>query len=407
MVPVYGRESGRTVSSNTKWEWEEQIDEHLCAIRRQLHQQPELSFAEYETSKTIEKCLDEWGIPYRRVCGTGIVVDIWGERGDGRRLALRADIDALPIQEESGLSFSSRRLGVMHACGHDGHTAILLGAAYHLWKHRSQFKGMVRCIFQPGEEADGAAKRLIESGVLENPQIEAAVALHLWPHLPFGAVGLKEGGVTASCDDFVIEVKGKGGHAGRPHQAIDAIAIGIEVFRSLEHLAVRMNNPVEPLVIHVGKIQGGTASNVVADHLRMEGTIRTLSEEVRKGVKAKICQMVEGVAGQYGGRAHILYRDGNPAVCNDPAVMAAVKQSASEIVGEAHIHLLPHPSMGADDFGYFAQQVPSTYFRLGIQQEGQETYDLHHPKFWFNDAIIPIGGKLFTQIALNWLQKGE
>jgi amidohydrolase len=389
------------------WQWDDRIEQRLVAIRRRIHQRPELSFQEYETYETIGTCLKEWGIPFRRVLETGIVVDIWGERGEGRSIALRADMDALPIQEESDVPFSSERPGVMHACGHDGHTAMLLGAVYHLWKHRAQFSGLVRCIFQPGEEADGAAKQMIEAGVLDHPRIDAAVALHLWPHLPFGSVGIKEGGVTAACDDFTIEIVGKAGHGARPHQAVDAIAIGAEVIQSFQYLAVKMNNPIEPLVIHVGKIQGGTASNVIADRLTLEGTIRTLSESVRVAVKEKFLRLVSGIAEQYGGRANISYRDGNPAVWNDPRVIGVFKKSAAKIVGDANVLVLPHPSMGADDFGYFAREVPSVYFRLGIRQEGVEAYDLHHPKFSFDEAIIPIGAKLLTQTAITWLQEGR
>lgn len=394
-------------SANILWNWNSSLDQQLYAIRRHLHRNPELSFEEYETSTFIARCLEEWGIPYQRLCETGIVVDIQGDRGAGRTLALRADIDALPIEERSGLPFASTRPGIMHACGHDGHTTILLGTVYHLWNHKDRFRGLVRCIFQPGEEADGAAQRLIEAGVLANPEIEAAVALHLWPHLPFGSVGLKEGGVTASSDDFALEIFGKGGHAARPHQAIDAIAIGTELMGALQYLAVKMNNPVEPLVVHVGKINGGTASNIVADRVTLEGTIRTLSEEVRLDIKSKFFQLVADVVGRYGATCDIHYRDGNPAVFNDARVKALVERSAAEIVGRDNIHILPHPSMGSDDFGYFAKLVPSTYFRLGIMKTGMACYDLHHPQFQFDDTIIPIGAKIFTQCALNWLEEGE
>jgi amidohydrolase len=392
---------------NALWEWEEGIDEQLFEIRRHLHRFPELSFQEVKTSQYIGSKLDEWGIPYRNICGTGIVVDIWGEAGDGPKVALRADIDALPIEEQSGLPFSSKHPGVMHACGHDGHTTILLGAVFHLWKYKSGLPGMVRCIFQPGEEADGAAQRMIEEGVLEDPLIEVMVALHLWPHLPFGSVGVREGAVTASCDDFVIEIQGKGGHGARPHHAIDAIAIGAEVIRSLQFLAAKGNNPVEPLVIHVGKIYGGSASNVVADRVTLEGTVRAASYDTRTEIKAKLLSLVKGTAELYGGIARIVYRDGNPPVINDAVVKEIVEKSAGDIIGEEHIHPLPAPSMGADDFGFFAEKVPSTYFRLGIRKFGEGTYDLHHPKFMFDETIIPIGSKIFTQFVFNWMQRGE
>ncbi|MET3288445.1 UNVERIFIED_CONTAM: amidohydrolase [Brevibacillus sp. OAP136] len=395
------------MSIGTEWEWDSAIDERLYAVRKQLHQHPELSFSEHETCATIVRTLNEWGIPSKIMCETGVVVDIHGGLGTGRTIALRADIDALPIEEKSGVPFASQNPGVMHACGHDGHTTILLGAVYHLWKHRDRFRGLVRCIFQPGEEADGAAKKMIEAGVLSEPTIEAAVALHLWPHLPFGTVGVREGSVTASCDDFSIHITGKGGHSARPHQAVDAIAISAEVIRALQYLRVKMSNPVEPLVIHVGKINGGVASNVVADAVTLDGTIRSLTEEVRIDCKRKFIELVEGIAQQYGGKANVSYDDGNPAVNNNARVLHRLAESAARVIGEANLHTLPHPSMGADDFGYFAQAVPSTYFRLGIKRSEKDSFDLHHPQFYFDEAIIPIGGKIFTQFALNWLEEGE
>lgn len=390
-------------AEHVKWEWQTQIEEELYEIRRYLHENPELSFQEFGTQNYICSRLERWGIPYRKVTGTGVVVDIQGEEGTGKNIALRADIDALPIEEKSGVPFSSKNHGVMHACGHDGHTTILLGAVYHLWKYKSEFSGLVRCIFQPGEEADGAAEKMINDGVLDNPQIESVVALHLWPKLPLGSIGVKTDAVTASCDDFEIEVIGEGGHAARPHEATDAIAIAVDIIHSLKYLATKRTNPVEPVLIHVGTFHGGDAANVVADKATISGTIRCISPETRKKIKRDFHHLVTGIAEQYGGKVNIRFIDGHPPVINDEAVTGRLVNAAILHIGRENILTLTHPSMGADDFGFFSERVPTAYFRLGIQEEGKPIYDLHHPKFYFSEKVIPIGAKIVTQYALDSL----
>ncbi|MFY0545636.1 M20 metallopeptidase family protein [Brevibacillus sp. H7] len=378
----------------------------LIEIRRHLHRYPELSFQEFQTFEYIASCLKGWGIPYRQVGETGIAVDIIGEKGEGPHIGIRADIDALPIEEKTGLPYASCHPGVMHACGHDGHTAILLGTAYQLYHRRKEWAGRVRCIFQPGEEADGAAQRMIDQGVLEHPRIDGMLGLHLWPHLPHGTVGVKYGAVTASCDDFVIEIEGKGGHSARPHQSVDAIAISAQVLQALSVLVTKGNNPVDPVVVHVGKIQGGTASNVVADRVVMEGTARAVALETRRKLKSQLIQWAESIAASFGGKATVQYTEGHPPVINDERMTRALEESAAEILGPGSVRLLKEPSMGADDFGAFAEKVPSTYFRLGVGQEGRPVYDLHHPQFQFDDSIIPIGVKVLVWTVLSRLQKG-
>lgn len=383
------------------WEWDKSIEEELFGIRKTLHQNPELSFLEYETCRYIQSILANWGIPYKVVCDTGVIVDIYGGVEKGPKIALRADIDALPIKEESGLPFSSKKEGVMHACGHDGHTTILLGAVYHIWKNRNQLKGLVRCIFQPGEEEDGAAKQMIESGVLQHPEIEEIIALHLWPKLPIGSIGIKTGPVTASCDDFEIEICGKSGHAARPHEGVDAIAIAAEIVHSLQYFTAKWKDPVDPLVIHVGQFNGGTAKNVISDKVRLEGTIRTALPETRRKVKEKFLSFVNRIVEQYDGLSKINFIDGVPPIVNDSIVVENVKHSAERIIGKGNIHELSNVSMGSDDFGYFAEAISSSYFRLGIREDHQEVYDLHHPKFKFNEKVIPIGAQILTEYAFS------
>jgi amidohydrolase len=384
----------------------QELFNQLRQIRRHLHQHPELSFLEYETASYIRSCLERWGIPYRQAGETGIIVDIVGGRGEGAHIGVRADIDALPIEEKTGLSFASVNSGVMHACGHDGHTAILLGTVYQLHQLKDQLAGRVRCIFQPGEEADGAAEQMIKQGVLENPRVDEMYALHLWPHLPHGTIGVKYGGITASCDNFRIVIEGKGGHSARPHQAIDAIAISAQLIQALSFMANKETNPIDPVVIHVGKIQGGAASNVVADQVILEGTARAVSPDTRRRIKDRLIGLTHSIVESFGAKARVTYTDGHPPVINDDEATGSVEEAARELYGEQAVYQLKDPSMGADDFGAFAEKVPSCYFRLGIKQQEAACYDLHHPRFQFDEQIIAIGVEVFTWIVVNRLQKG-
>lgn len=385
-----------------KWSWDETLNDTLFEIRKHLHQHPELSFQEHETQKYIGKVLEEWDIPYETITDTGLYVDIEGAQ-EGQHIALRADIDALPITEKSDVDFPSQNEGVMHACGHDGHTTILLGAVYHLWQHRDQLKGSVRCIFQPGEEADGAAEQLIQAGVLTDPEIENIIALHVWPKLPLGTIGTIKGPVTASCDDFVLKVHGKGGHAARPYEGVDALAITHEIIQALKFLETRVLDPVKPHLIHVGKIEGGQSNNSIADEVLVEGSVRTVDHEMRQEIEEHFTRLVKQTAERFGGSVDIEYINGHPPVINDDTITDQLEQSASQIVGSEHIIDLGQPSMGADDFGYYSEQLPSTYFRLGISETDETTYDLHHPQFKFNEQAIIYGAKIFTQYALDTL----
>jgi amidohydrolase len=383
-----------------------ELTQQLFEIRRHLHQNPELSFEEFQTAEYISLCLDKWGIPYKRMNHTGIIVDIVGSK-PGPAIGIRADIDALPIQEETNIAFSSRNEGIMHACGHDGHTTILLGTVFMLNQLKEELGGTVRCIFQPGEEKDGSARELIRNGVLKSPTIEALLALHLWPHLPLKSVGIRYGCITASSDDFIVDLIGKSGHGGRPHNGLDAIAMAAQVIQSLQFMITKQNDPVSPVVINIGKINGGIASNVIPEKVTLEGTIRTTSPITRKKVLSQFTEIVSAIPTIYGGQSTIQFVGENPPILNNEVITAAVEHAAVSVVGKENVFLLQDPSMGADDFGSFAEIVPSCYFRLGIMEENHPTFDLHHPNFYFNQEVIPTGVEVFTQIILNWLNKGE
>lgn len=388
----------------------EELQQEFITIRRHLHKYPELSFEEYETSNFIAKKLEEFGIKYERVGDTGIKAVIEGEQENLSAkftVALRADIDALPIKEETGEPYSSVYEGIMHACGHDGHTTILLGAARLLHEYRKHFNGKVVCIFQPGEEADGAAKRMIELGVLENPKVDRMVALHLWPYIPFGSIGIRNGSMTASCDDFTIEVYGKSGHSARPHEGVDSINIAMKIIQAIEHLVMKMNNPLNPIVVHVGKITGGTARNVIAEKTVLEGTSRALTEENRTMLKREITRISKQIAEVFHAQADVHFMDGNAPVLNDETVTSIVEEAAIELWGKEKVVELDQPSLGADDFGDFSLIVPSTYFRLGIEKDSEEVYSLHHPKFNFDDTLLSTGVATFAYTAVKLLECSE
>lgn len=384
----------------------EEMKQELIDIRRHLHKYPELSFKEYETSNFIAKKLEEYGIDYERVGDTGIKAMIEGENDTFKAnytVALRADIDALPIHEETDVEYSSVNEGIMHACGHDGHTTILLGAARMLHEYRKYFSGKVVCIFQPGEEADGAAKEMIELGVLENPKVDRMIALHLWPYIPLGSIGVRSGSMTASCDDFTITVYGKSGHSARPHEGIDSINIAMKIIQAIEHLVVKMNNPLNPIVVHIGKITGGTARNIIAEKTVLEGTSRALTEENRTKLKREITRIATQIVETFHAEVDVRFMEGNAPVLNDETVTSIVEEAAIELWGKEKVVPLEEPSLGADDFGDFSLIVPSSYFRLGIQKDGEEVYSLHHPKFNFDDTVLSIGTATFAYACVKLL----
>ncbi|MFA1820164.1 M20 family metallopeptidase [Virgibacillus oceani] len=386
-----------------------EIEEELISIRRHLHKYPELSFKEFETSNYIEQKLKEIGLPHKRIGDTGIVAWIDGEKETGSSssftIGLRADIDALPIKEQTGLPFSSENEGVMHACGHDGHTTILLGAARLLYQNKEHFKGKVVCVFQPGEEEDGAAKEMIRLGVLEHPKVNAMVGLHLWPYIPFGTVGIRSGSMTASCDDFTIKIKGKSGHGARPYEGVDAIAVSQYIMQAFQHLVVKTTSPLDPIVVHVGKINGGSARNVIADEVVLEGTTRTLTNEYREMIEKEVKRLAENIAHNYNANIEVDYVWGHSPITNDEEITNIVNESVREQWGYEKVVELGEPSLGADDFGDFSQVVPCCYFRLGIKKGDEKAHSLHHPKFSFDDTILLRGAATFAYIAIKAINK--
>lgn len=372
----------------------------VTEIRHDIHRHPEVRFQETLTSAAIAAFLEEWGIPYRRCAETGIVAVI-GNRG-GRTVALRADIDALPVPDRSGAPYASVHEGFSHACGHDGHIAILLGAAWVLKRMEEELPGAVSCIWQPAEEGGAGADRMIRGGALENPAPEAIFALHGWPSIQVGKAGYRFGPSMASTDDFIITVRGKGTHGAMPHSGVDPIVIAARVIEGVQLIRSRMINPLAPAVITIGTVHGGSAVNVLPDEVVMSGTIRTLDPQTRGLIPGLMERMVTNTARASGGEAEFRLTAGYPPVINEERATAFARDSLREILGPENVVEIGEPVMGGEDFAYYLEKIPGTFLRLGIGDRPP----LHNSAFDFNDAAIPYGIQVLAGIVLKFLDKG-
>ena len=372
------------------------IKEH----REHLHRHPELSFEEYETSKYIKSTLEQMGLAITENIGGG--TGLTAELGSGHKVvALRADIDALPILEAEDRSYRSTNDGVMHACGHDVHTSCLLGATYILKELESQLPCRVRLIFQPGEEKlPGGASLMIEDGVLED--VVAIVGQHVHPDLTVGQIGYGSGYFMASCDELYITVKGKGGHAAMPNQVIDPILISATLIQSLQSIISRKSNPNTPSVLSIGKINSkGGATNVIPEEVKMEGTFRTYDEDWRTEAHALIKDMTDAICKAHGTTAEINIVRGYPSLYNNPGLTAAVKSGISSYMGnEGTVELTPR--MTAEDFSYYSHKVPACFYRLGTASlDGRNTSAVHTPTFDIDHAALEVGAGLMAYVAFQ------
>ena len=372
-------------------------------IREHIHANPELSFEEYQTAAYISAQLSSWGIHHQTgIAGTGIVALIYGRQPESRVIALRGDMDALPITEKNEVSYKSTNEGVMHACGHDVHTTCLLGAAKILHETRDSWTGTIKCIFQPGEEKHpGGASLLIKEGVLENPAPQAIFALHVYPHLPYGKVGFREGQYMASADEIFITVKGKGGHAALPHQTIDPVIIAANLLVSLQQIISRNCNPLQPSVLSFGKIQGGNAGNVIPSEVKLEGTLRCMDETWRAKAHELIHHHTVTLCRALGGDAEVHIPVGYPSLFNDPATTRRARQIAVETLGETQVVELDL-RMAAEDFSFYTHHLPGCFFRLGTSFENQFTYPVHNAQFDIYQQSIGIGVRLLCEIATQF-----
>lgn len=382
-----------------------EILEQIILIRRQIHANPELGYEEKNTSKLVAKELNSLGLYVEEgIAGYGVMGILEGSR-PGKTLLLRADMDALPIQEETGLTFASKIPGKMHACGHDMHTAILLGTAKVLSKYKDLLFGKLKFVFQPAEECSpqGGAKEMIEKGILANPDVDYAVAVHVWPHLYVGEIGLCSGPCSAISDRFLLRVLGKAGHASAPHDGIDALVVAAQIISNLQTIVSRRVDPRDNIVISIGKIHGGQRYNVICDKVEMEGTVRIMSPGYEERIAELINQVGKGVAQAYGSSFEMDYFKGYPMVINDHNLVEKIKETLTEKIGKDAVKSISQDTSG-EDFAFISQKVPSVYMKLGSSpREAKDIFPLHHSRIIFDEACIPVGIKALAVSSFTLL----
>ncbi|MGG4480571.1 M20 metallopeptidase family protein [Paenibacillus illinoisensis] len=387
------------------FELAQQLQPKLTNWRRDFHRHPEIGYEEVRTSGIVAEHLESLGLEVTRHVGrTGVIGLLRGET-DGPTIALRADMDALPIQDQKSAEYRSQVEGKAHLCGHDAHTTILMGAAELLTGLGRPKSGNIKFVFQPAEEGLAGARAMIQDGVLENPKVDAIAGLHVTPGQDRGTVGVSKGVAFASADRLVIRVFGKGGHAARPHEGIDAIAVSAQVITALQNIASRLVDPLEPVVVTIGKITGGYMGTAIAPEVEMIGTVRTLSPTLRERMPALIEQVVSGVCASFGAGHEVVYGDGYPVVVNDHAMVDLLTETVDGLDWAKGWSSIP-PSTGGEDFAFYCEQIPGVFFRLGSGNEEERTrYPLHHPMFDLDETAMPYGVGMLSSIALEFLAR--
>ena len=375
-----------------------EIEKMIIDWRRDFHQFPELSFQEHRTGDVIADELRSMGLePKVKVGKTGVTADL--KFGNGPVIGLRADMDALPIQETSGLPFSSQNDGVMHACGHDGHMAMLLGAAKALTQKDNQYNGTVRFIFQPAEEGEGGARYMIEDGCLEG--IDEIYGIHVWNYQPVGEVGVKDGPVLAAADMFDIRIKGIGGHGAAPQGTVDSVVVSSYLVQALQTIVSRNTNPLESTVISIGKINGGNNFNIIADEVSLSGTARAYSEENRNLIKTRMEEIIKGVEKTYNANITFDYKDGYPPTINHVGPTQKVLKAAEKVVGDKAG--MPYLSMGGEDFAYYLKEKPGCFFFVGSAPNEQELFETPHhcSHFTMDERALLVGPSIYLNLLDN------
>ncbi|WP_132996286.1 M20 metallopeptidase family protein [Sporanaerobacter acetigenes] len=383
-----------------------EIEDWVVLLRRDFHMHPELGMEEYRTSEKIVKYLDEMGIPYTKgMANTGVVGIIKGVE-TGKTVALRADMDALPIVDRKDVPYKSQIGGKMHACGHDAHTAILLGTAKVLNDLKKEFKGNVKLIFQPAEETTGGAKPMIEEGVLENPKVDGIFGLHVYNDIDVGKIGIKYGQMNASSDMIKIIIHGENSHGAYPHLGVDAIAIASQVIVSIQTIVSRNVDPRNSSVISLGTIHGGDAGNVIADRVEIEGIVRTLDSDSRENVMKKIVDIVEGVSASMGGSGEVIRRKSYDALINDDTMVDIVYNNIVELFGNESVVNIKYPSFGVEDFAYFAEECPGAFFNLGSRNQDKGIiHEGHTPYFDIDEDCLKMGVLMQVKNVLTFLNE--
>ena len=379
------------------------LKNEMIQIRRELHQYPELGFREKRTANMIEEYLRNLELEVQTgVAETGVVGLLSGCE-PGRTILIRADMDALPIEEANDVTYRSKNPGVMHACGHDGHMAVSLIAAKILSRLSGEFSGQIKFVFQPGEEGFGGAREMIKQGVMSDPIVDAAIGLHLTNTISTGRLAVRAGPIMASMDSFRMEITGKSGHAAMPEQAVDAILISSHVITALQTLISKEISPLEPLVVHVGMIQGGRAFNVVADHVELKGTVRATNSELQKSIPKRMERIINNLSKSLRGSGKLEYHFDYPPVVNDERIAQMVKKVAISVLGKDNILVIP-PMMASDDIGFFLQDVGGCFFFVGSSNPDKDIMGAHHnPHFDFDEDAMVIGAEILIGSALEYL----
>jgi amidohydrolase len=378
----------------------------LIEIRRHIHSHPELSGQEYQTAAFVAGVLSSSGVHVQEGIGkTGVIGELKGTGNDNRLLAIRTDMDALPIQERTGLEYASRQQGIMHACGHDVHTTVGLGTAMVLSQVAEELPGKIRFLFQPAEEIAQGANWMVADGAMKD--VSAVLGIHVFPSIPAGSIGVRYGALTAAADDLEIIIIGESGHGARPHEAIDAIWIAAQVITTLQQAISRTQNPLRPVVLSIGKINGGRAPNVIADQVQLLGTVRSLHPETRTNLPEWIEKIVANVCNSYGARYQVNYRQGVPSVQNDYALTQLLQSAAEEAFSSDRIQVLPEPSLGAEDFSVYLEHAPGSMFRLGVGYKDRTiNHPLHHPQFEVDESAIITGVVTMAYSAYKYWMHG-
>ena len=380
------------------------LENTIISTRRDIHQHPELAFEEHRTAELVANRLTSLGIDVETGIGkTGVVGTLKGNP-NGKTIALRADMDALPMQETSDIPYKSIHDGIMHACGHDGHTAMLLGAAEAASKLVGNLNGTIKFFFQPAEEGQGGARYMIDDGVLEG--VDEAYGIHLWNYQKYGTVGVKPGPIMAAADIFKIIIHGKGGHGAAPQGTQDAVLIAAHIIQTLQTIVSRNTNPIESTVVTVGQINGGYNFNIIADTVTLKGTTRAYTEKNRQLIKDRMAEVIAGTEKTFGAKIELDYEDGYPPTINDPVASENLLNAANKIVGDGAGH--PYLSMGGEDFSYFLQKVPGCYFLIGSAPKDREPLSVPHhcSHFDIDERALLVGSSVYLQLIEDLLMGG-
>lgn len=377
----------------------------MISLRRQLHQRPEIALQEIETQKIIARNLKAAGCQVNSRIWKTAVVGLLRGKGKGKTVGIRSDMDALPVTEQTGYPFASVNSGRMHACGHDVHMATVWGAAKILSELKEHFPGAVKFVYQPSEEAHpGGAKPLIDAGVMDNPRIDIMLGLHVDSTCPVGAIGIKDGPMMAQADDWTLEVIGRSGHGARPHETIDAVVVAANIVTAMQNIASRQVDPLEPVVVSIGAINGGAATNIIAEKVILKGTVRSLNPALTGKLPIMIEKIIAGICKTYAASYKLRYNHGYPVLMNDKGVNDLFRRSSRELYGRRSVAEVSAPSMGGEDFAYYVQKVPGAMIRLGVGNKriGADK-PWHHPAFKVDEKAISFGAALLAYASINYL----